>query len=344
MRKVWTVLALSSSAAAYVLPAGIQPVPTAFWLLQAGSEDMSADVALCSKCCGSANAEELEASVAALTATGRVAVECEPITTPDDPQPLKTKTKTAPNPAFLAGATAEELTSFGPRTFLLPGGALARVNEFDFEDGGTGSRVWDAAIAMGIWLARNEELFCGKSVLELGSGTGFSGICAALAGADVTLSDMAANAEATSSTALAGGSATAVSTAALLPNLEANARLNGLPEALASGPLGAARTLALDWEECFGAEPEKTYDVVVGSDVVYEGFAVTALAAAVIANTAPGGVAYLMSASSRFADASAALLVLLEAKGTVELETLTIHNSFGNTELVLTTWTKEEVA
>ena len=124
-------------------------------------------------------------------------------------------------------------------------------------------------------------------------------------------------------------------------NLEANARLNGLPESFASRTTGgAARIRALNWEDCFGAEAEETFDVVIGSDVVYEGFAVTALAAAVIANTAPGGVAYLMSANSRFADASAALLVLLEAKGTVELETLTIHNSFGNTELVLTTWTK----
>ena len=84
----------------------------------------------------------------------------------------------------------------------------------------------------------------------------------------------------------------------------------------------------------------ETYDVVIGSDVVYEGFAVTALAAALVAYTAPEGTAILMSASSRFADASGALLAMLEAKGTVKLDKFTIHNSFGNTELVMTTWRK----
>ena len=135
-----------------------------------------------------------------------------------------------------------------------------------------------------------------------------------------------------------------MTTAALLPNLEANARLNGLADdAVAAGATsGSARVLALDWEACFATpQPERVYDVVLGSDVVYEGFAVTALAEALLTLTAPGGVAHLMSARSRFDDASAPLLVLLRAQGVVELEEYTIHNSFGNTQLVLTTWRKK---
>lgn len=163
----------------------------------------------------------------------------------------------------------------------------------------------------------------------------------------MTLSDLAAQ-EPTSSAVLTGGSATTASSVALLPNLEANARLNGLSDALTggagctwtSGAIGSARVLPLDWESCFGAEQPDLYDVVIGSDVVYEGFAVTALAEALITHTAPGGVAHLMSAKSRFEDASVPLLVLLRARGVVEQETYTIHNSFGNTQLVLTTWTK----
>ena len=343
-------VSVASSAALAVAP---RYVPTAFWLLQAGSQDMQDDVALCTRCCESADEAALEASLAALTATGRVAVEISPVTLPGDPPPPPSPTADENSePVFFGDEYAEEITSLGPRSFLLPGNILARVHEFDFKDGGTGSRVWDAAIAMSVWLARRSESLRGKSVLELGAGTGLCGISAALAaGVEVTLSDMAPVAESTRSSAeLAGGSAAAVlSTSALLPNLEANARLNGLPAQASSADAevvvagsGAARAVALDWEACSGRgveqPPEDLYDVVIGSDVVYEGFAVTALAEAILAHTRPGGVAHLMSASSRFEGASVPLLVMLKAQGTVELEKFTVHNSFGNTELVLTTW------
>ena len=95
------------------------------------------------------------------------------------------------------GLLAEELSASGPRLFLVPdsshgekGRALARVGEVDYSDGGLGSRVWDASVGLSIWLCRNAHLVEGKQVLELGSGVGLSGICAALAGAAaVTLSD-----------------------------------------------------------------------------------------------------------------------------------------------------------
>ena len=333
------LVCLAAKASAFNVLA--RAIPTTFWLLQGDGQDMTDDVALCSRCCESKDAAALEASLVALASSGQIAVECEPITLPDDS--LSPPSEQSSNSLVLEGGMiAEEITAMGPRSFLLPGGKLVRVNEFDFEDGGTGSRVWDAAIAMSTWISSHEDQFRGKSVLELGSGTGLCGLSAALAGAAVTLSDMAAVAEPQTSAALSGGSAAAVSTAALLPNLEANACLNGIPLPDASdGAVGSARTQALNWETCFGVESAaETYDVVIGSDVVYEGFAVTALAAALVAHTAPEGTAILMSASSRFADASGALLAMLEAKGTVKLDKFTIHNSFGNTELVMTTWRK----
>jgi len=295
------------------------PVPTSFWLLQAGREDMQADVALFSRFCASTDAA---ATLAELDESDRIAVEVEPIAKLHDDPPA-------------------DLASLSPRLFLLPGGAAVRIHEFDSPDGGTGSRVWDAAIAMSTWLSRRGESLRGKSVLELGSGTGLVGISAALAGAHVTLTDMAGT-EGTSSVAGTAGATAVGSTSALLPNLEANARLNGLSDSCAGGTAtsGTARVLALNWEACFGRVPPRMYDVVLGSDVVYEGFAVTALAEAVISHTAPGGVAYLMSVSHRFTDASVPLLVLLRAKGTVELEPFRVHSRLGRTELVLTTWTK----
>lgn len=135
--------------------------PTAFWLLQAGSEDMQADVALCARCCESVDAAALESSLASLTASGRIAVELEPVMLPGDP-PAPSSPRNPP--VYLGSEAAELLTSFGPRSFLLPGGVLARVNEFDFADGGTGSRVWDAAIAMSVWLSRHGHDLQGKTV------------------------------------------------------------------------------------------------------------------------------------------------------------------------------------
>ena len=80
--------------------------------------------------------------------------------------------------------------------------------------------------------------------------------------------------------------------------------------------------------------------MLIASDVVYTGFDVPALAAAVIAHTRPGGAAHLMSAKSRFDEAGGALLDRLRGAGTVELEPMTVHNSHGRTELVLATWRK----
>jgi len=316
-------------------------VPINFWLLQRGRESMEADVELCAACCASADAAALSSSLEALTARPGVAVEIEAMV---DHAPRESK-------SWSSTELAEEITQAGPRSFLLPGAALATVNELDFADGGTGARVWDAAIAMSIWLTHlGERVLREKTLLELGAGVGLCGITAALAGADATLSELGERLP-SSVQQVSGGAVTTCSTAPLLPNLQANLRSNGLsssPEAeeAVATSRGTARTLALNWESCMEDEYEAPalYDVVVGSDLVYEGFAVEALIAALMAHTARGGVAYLMSASTRFSKSGGALTLLkaLKAEGTVKLEPMTIHNSHGRTRVLLVEWIRAE--
>jgi predicted nicotinamide N-methyase len=55
-----------------------------------------------------------------------------------------------------------------------------------------GGRVWDSGFSVAAWLeaeGRGPELLRGQKVLELGSGAGMVGLCCAMLGADVTLTD-----------------------------------------------------------------------------------------------------------------------------------------------------------
>ena len=245
------------------------------------------------------------------------------------------------------GLLAEELSASGPRLFLVPdslqgekGRALAHVEEVSYSDGGLGSRVWDASVGLSIWLCRNAHLVEGKQVLELGSGVGLSGICAALAGAAaVTLSDTQvaeaeteAEAEAETPSEAGGELEPELGGEALLANLVRNAELNGV----------AATAVELDWSDCLAEtfEPHATFPVVLGADLVHdEKYTLPGLAAAVVKHTAPGGVAYLMCAKGR--PGVEALPAALQATygGVVEREEMSVMNSFGACEVVLITYT-----
>ena len=241
------------------------------------------------------------------------------------------------------GLLAEELSASGPRLFLVPdslqgekGRALAHVEEVSYSDGGLGSRVWDASVGLSIWLCRNAHVLEGKQVLELGSGVGLSGICAALAGAAaVTLSDTQvaeAETEAETPSEAGGELEPELGGEALLANLVRNAELNGV----------AAAAVDLDWSDCLAEtfEPHATFPVVLGADLVHdEKYTLPGLAAAVVKHTAPGGVAYLMCAKGR--PGVEALPAALQATygGVVEREEMSVMNSFGACEVVLITYT-----
>ena len=313
-------------------------VPINFWLLQHSTQSLDVEVALCSAVCASEDAEALERNLAAVITRECVAVEIQPLQDDDDgvaSMPLLNEGE-RPAPIILSdGTIAEELGLFedGPRSFVMPGGQLARVREFDFKDGGTGCCVWDAAVGLSIWLTQHADVVRGKRCLELGSGVGLCGITAALMGAsEVVLSDLD---EQEASLRLAGGAARACSTARLLDNLGANAHLNGVGE--------VAHVRALDWEDCIAPQQleeadeidsRRTYPIVIGSDLVYEGFAVSALAAAIEAHVAPDGAAYLMSSTVRWEAASTPLVAALEAAGTVHIEPYTVHNKVRSCEMI----------
>ncbi|XP_075699442.1 protein N-lysine methyltransferase METTL21D isoform X2 [Rhinoderma darwinii] len=71
-------------------------------------------------------------------------------------------------------------------------GAVLEIRQLS--SGDVGCVVWDAAIVLSKFLERRQcaepGLYAGRSVVELGSGTGIVGIMAATLGADVTVTDL----------------------------------------------------------------------------------------------------------------------------------------------------------
>ena len=66
------------------------------------------------------------------------------------------------------------------RAFRLPHQPQAlTLREDTFGGCGFGHRVWEAGVALAIWLSLNSSLVKGRRVLELGSGVGIGGIAAA---------------------------------------------------------------------------------------------------------------------------------------------------------------------
>lgn len=180
------------------------PVPINFWVLcQPGLPQSAVELCRrCNDCHRAGDGEGLRASLASLLETP-VAVEL----APDDA---------------------------GMRRFQLPSPAASPlvVRELSFGEAGLGHLVWDAGVALSIWLQRHPDFVSGSPVLELGSGVGIAGLSAALAGASaVRLTDVApaeSNPDVSSN---------------LLANLASNAKLNAV---------GAVEveTAALDWSAC----------------------------------------------------------------------------------------------
>ncbi|EME84086.1 uncharacterized protein MYCFIDRAFT_134467 [Pseudocercospora fijiensis CIRAD86] len=124
----------------------------------------------------------------------------------------------------------------------------------------TGFRTWEAALHLGSYLLspKGQNYIRGKSVLELGAGTGFMAILAAkhLEGNHVTITD---------------------GDESVVEALKENLFLNGLDDdkKVITSVLRWGHGLKGTWveEDC----EEWPYDVVIGADITYEKTAITAL-------------------------------------------------------------------
>jgi len=212
------------------------------------------------------------------------------------------------------------------RVFELPGGVTpVTLRELTFGTAGIGHSVWDAGVALSLWLSQHSEAVRGKRVLELGSGVGISGIAAAACGAShVTLSDYGYAGFNGERRAFEEDEASARAEV-LRDNLKVNARLSRVH--------ARCEAIALDWHASLrsGFEPSRRYEVIVGSDLVYYEEDVDALVATIVAHLQPGATCHLMSRQGR--TGLPQLLSALGELGDVTTEELAVVNSFGRTEL-----------
>jgi len=105
-------------------------------------------------------------------------------------------------------------------------------------------RLWKASHALCRWLSQGQDASAlavvkGRRVLELGAGCGLVGICCARLGAEVTLTDLGY----------------------VIPFTRSNVKLNSLPDT-------SVRELA--WGEDVRQQfPRGSFDVIIGSDIIY---------------------------------------------------------------------------
>jgi ETFB lysine methyltransferase len=147
-------------------------------------------------------------------------------------------------------------------SILHPASAEDLIDEKDFERDERlpyWAELWPSAQVLGEWMLgmRGE----GRTLLELGCGSGLVSTCAALAGFDVTISDYYDDA---------------------MRFAQVNAQRNSAP---------IPKTVSIDWRNLPADLPR--YDVVVASDVLYERTYGPFVAGAIAAALAPNGVAWL---------------------------------------------------
>jgi len=119
-----------------------------------------------------------------------------------------------------------------------------------------GLLLWDSAPVLAAALAERRHDIAGRSVLELGAGVGLAGIVARALGADVLQTDHAAEA---------------------LALAAANAQRNGVE--------GITRAIA-DWTDW---RVERQFDLIIGSDILYEPALHDALQAVLVRNLTAEG-------------------------------------------------------
>jgi predicted nicotinamide N-methyase len=150
------------------------------------------------------------------------------------------------------------LPSLPSKDYVVPTVTVLEARNLVAAAGTTGLRTWEAALHLGNYLCANSNLVRGKSILELGAGTGYvSVLCAEhLEASHVLATD---------------GSDDVVA------SLDTNFYLNGLQDA------SKIEGKELNWGQALvgGEYPEwnagRAIDLVVGADVTYDGAAILAL-------------------------------------------------------------------
>ncbi|XP_061080759.1 protein-lysine N-methyltransferase EEF2KMT [Conger conger] len=138
------------------------------------------------------------------------------------------------------------------KSYLLPSGDAVSLSESMalISEGTTGLVTWEAALFMAEWALENPQIFADRTVLELGSGVGLTGVavCRSCAPRRYVFSDCHPS---------------------VLQQLRNNARLNGLQ--VGSGPHATVTVEELDWAAVTVKQMrELSFDTVIASDVVYD--------------------------------------------------------------------------
>lgn len=136
---------------------------------------------------------------------------------------------------------------------------LIELKSAGFKDLPYWSKLWDASFMLAYFLGK-QQVVLGRKMLEIGAGLGIVGIYAALCGHQVTITDIDDDA---------------------LRFAKINALLNGLP---------ALKVRKLDWND---PGFDEQYDVIVGSEVVYDRETYPVLVQFLRRALAPGGIIFL---------------------------------------------------
>ncbi|XP_070703807.1 protein-lysine N-methyltransferase EEF2KMT [Pempheris klunzingeri] len=150
----------------------------------------------------------------------------------------------------LAEVVGAEETTECYKSYLLPGGGAVSLveNVAVISEGTTGLVTWEAALYLAEWALDHRQAFAGRSVLELGSGVGLTGItiCRSCGPNRYVFSDCHAS---------------------VLQKLRNNVQLNGLTER-------TCPTVGVEEMDWAGATEEQLRqigaDMVIAADVVYD--------------------------------------------------------------------------
>lgn len=135
-----------------------------------------------------------------------------------------------------------------------------------------GAFIWDAGVVLAAMLG-DDPAIAGKRIVELGSGTGIAGLSAAAAGAHVVLTDRSAG----------------------MALLEANIALNGLDDIAVASELLWGSTLDANEIKSHGS-----FDVICGSDLLYEPSNFDNLLKSLVYLSTPGKTQVLLTYPIRF--------------------------------------------